>query len=67
MVFAHGWSGSVHPKSPGLHRLVAVLTVIGWLLLAGLIASFYVGHSPGPYGMCSTPAGRSVSCALLRR
>jgi hypothetical protein len=58
----------IHAANAGwLHRLPAIASLIGWLLLAGLIASTYVGHSPSPYGMCSTTQGRMVSCALLRR
>ena len=53
--------------SEWLQRLVAVATVVGWLLLAGLVASLYIGHSPSPYGMCTTASGRSVSCAILHR
>ena len=49
------------------HRLVAALTLAGWLLLAALIASFYVGHSSSPYGTCAAPSGRTVSCELLHR
>jgi hypothetical protein len=43
------------------------VTVAGWLLVAGLIASFYVGHSPSPYGTCAAPSGRTVACSLLHR
>lgn len=55
--------------SPGVwgHRLVVVATIAGWLVLAGLIASLYIGHAPSPYGACMTPSGRSVSCAMLKR
>jgi hypothetical protein len=49
------------------HRLVAALTVAGWLLLAALIASFYFGHASSPYDTCAAPSGRSVSCTLLHR
>jgi hypothetical protein len=49
------------------HRLVAALTVVGWLVIATLIASLYVGHSSSPYGTCAAPNGRTVSCTLLHR
>jgi hypothetical protein len=49
------------------HRLLAALTVTGWLLLAALIASAYIGHSSSPYGMCAAPNGRMVACSLLYR
>lgn len=54
------------PRTWG-HRLVVAATLAGWILLAGLIASLYVGHESSPYGMCTTPSGRSVACSLLRR
>jgi hypothetical protein len=47
-------------------RVVATATVLGWLLLAALVGSIYVGHSPGPYGVCYAPSGRSVPCTLVR-
>ena len=43
---------------------------LAWLLLllvAGLIASTYVGHASSPYGVCYNAAGRSVPCAALPR
>jgi hypothetical protein len=32
-----------------------------------LLARTYVGHSPGPYGVCTTPDGRSVTCDAVKR
>lgn len=49
------------------HRLVVAVTLAGWIVLAGLIASLYVGHAPSPYGTCTTPNGHSVACAMLKR
>jgi hypothetical protein len=49
------------------HRLVAALTLIGWLLLAAVVTSLYVGHSSSPYDTCAAPSGRTVSCKLLHR
>lgn len=49
------------------HRLVVAATLAGWIVLAGLIASLYVGHAPSPYGTCTTPSGHSVACAMLKR
>jgi hypothetical protein len=49
------------------HRVVMAATLAGWLVLAGLVASLYVGHAPSPYGMCTTPSGHSVACAMLKR
>jgi hypothetical protein len=49
------------------YRVVVAATLAGWMLLAGLIASLYVGHSPSPYGTCTTANGRSVACSLLKR
>jgi hypothetical protein len=54
------------PPTPR-HRIVAVLTVIGWLALAALVGASYVGHSPGPYGVCYAPNGHSVPCAAVVR
>lgn len=48
-------------------RTVACVTVLGWLLLATLIASRYVGHSTSPYGVCHAASGRSVPCDLTHR
>jgi hypothetical protein len=48
-------------------RVVAAVTVLGWLLLAALIGSAYVGHSPGPYGVCYAASGRSVPCDVAHR
>jgi hypothetical protein len=52
-------------ERPG--RVVGAATMLGWLLLAVLVGSIYVGHSPGPYGVCYAPSGRSVPCNLVRR
>jgi hypothetical protein len=41
--------------------------MLGWFLLAALVGSMYVGHSPSPYGDCHAASGRSVSCASMRR
>jgi hypothetical protein len=48
-------------------RLLACATVLGWLLLAGTIASSYIGHSTSPYGVCYAASGRSVPCELAHR
>ena len=47
--------------------VMAAAAVLGWALLAVLIGSMYVGHSPSPYGVCQAPSGRSIPCSLLRR
>jgi hypothetical protein len=63
----------LHEPSPGApplswrSRLAVAATLLGWLLLAGLIASTYVGHSPSPYGACYAANGRSVPCELVHR
>jgi hypothetical protein len=54
------------PRTWG-RRLVVAATLAGWIVLAGLIASLYVGHSPSPYGTCTAANGRGVSCSLLKR
>jgi len=49
------------------HRFGAIASVLGWLLLAALIASRYVGRSSSPYGVCYAASGRSVPCGLVGR
>lgn len=49
------------------HRVGAIASVLGWLLLMALIASRYVGHSSSPYGVCYAASGRSVPCELVGR
>jgi hypothetical protein len=44
-------------------RFASGVTLVGWFLLAGWIASLYVGHSSSPYGVCYSPSGRSVPCS----
>lgn len=55
--------------APGLatwrERVTAGATVLGWLMLAGLIAASYVGHASSPYGVCYSETGRSVPCAAV--
>jgi hypothetical protein len=61
---------AISPDSPPAQRpsrVVAAVTVLGWLLLAALIGSAYVGHSPGPYGVCYAASGRSVPCDVAHR
>ena len=61
---------AISPGTPAVERrrtAIAVATALGWILLAALIGSAYVGHSPSPYGVCQAPSGRSVPCSLLRR
>ena len=53
--------------SPATGRLVAAVTLLGWIVLVGLIGSAYVGHSSSPYGVCYAASGRTVPCALVRR
>jgi 2'-hydroxyisoflavone reductase len=48
------------PSSSRRSRLAAAATVLGWLVLAGLTASSYVGHSSSPYGVCYAAPGRGV-------
>jgi hypothetical protein len=48
-------------------RLAAGAAILAWLLLAGLIASSYVGHATSPYGVCYSEAGRSIPCAAVAR
>jgi hypothetical protein len=48
-------------------RLVEVATVVGWILVAGVIAASYVGHSSSPYGTCHNASGRGIQCLVGRR
>jgi hypothetical protein len=60
----------VSPGSVWAHvrrDLVAVATVAGWILLAAVIASSYVGHSFSPYGSCYNAKGRGIQCLAGRR
>jgi hypothetical protein len=49
------------------HRLTEVATVVGWILVAGVIAASYVGHSTSPYGTCHNASGRGIQCLAGRR
>ncbi len=42
----------------------ALLVLVLVIALAAVIAQSYVGHSPGPYGTCYAPSGRSIPCEL---
>jgi hypothetical protein len=55
------------PPARRSSRVVALVTVLGWILSAALIASAYLGHSPGPYGACYAASGRSVPCDVAHR
>ena len=50
-----------------MRRLVQVVTVVGWLLVAGVVAASYVGHSSSPYGTCHNASGRGIQCLAGRR
>ena len=43
-------------------KVSGVLTVIGWILVASVIAWSYVGHSSSPYGACYNGQGRGTQC-----
>lgn len=43
----------------------AALAAVVLLTLCAWLASTYIGHSPGPYGACYAPNGRSVPCDLV--
>jgi hypothetical protein len=58
-------TGSMWARIRG--ELVAVATVVGWILLAGVIASSYVGHASSPYGTCHNAKGRGIQCIAGRR
>ena len=54
-------------RTRAARRVVEVTTVVGWLLVAGVIAASYVGHSSSPYGACHNASGRGIQCLAGRR
>lgn len=50
-----------------VQQLVALATVVGWILVAWIIATSYVGHSFSPYGSCHNASGRGIQCLAGRR
>jgi len=44
---------------------VAMLIVL--VVMIGLLASTYIGHAKGPYGVCYGESGRSIPCALVAK
>jgi hypothetical protein len=59
-------ASEIAPPVDWRRRAVASAAVVGWLLVVGLIASSYIGHSSSPYGVCYADSGRSVPCELAR-
>jgi hypothetical protein len=58
----------VPEEKPSIRRgdvIRAALAALILLALVTLLASTYVGHSPGPYGACYASNGRSVPCELV--
>ena len=49
------------------HRIITIATVLGWIAVAWVIASSYVGHSFSPYGTCQNASGRGIQCIAGRR
>ncbi len=44
-----------------------VARILALALLAALVGAIgrtYIGHSPGPYGVCYGESGRSIPCAV---
>ena len=48
-------------------QLMAIATVLGWIVVAWIIAASYVGHSFSPYGTCYNASGRGIQCLAGRR
>ncbi len=56
------------PRPTDVRRAIPIVLALAALLAVGaLIASTYFGDGSSPYGMCTAPNGRSVSCALLEK
>ena len=45
----------------------SALALLLLLTLCGLLASTYIGQSPGPYGACYASNGREVPCDAVSR
>jgi hypothetical protein len=58
---------AILPGASWRDRVVAIVTALGWLLVAGVIGFSYLGHSSSPYGVCYASSGRSVPCAVAPR
>ena len=48
-------------------KVSGVLAVIGWVLVASVIAWSYVGHSSSTYGACHNAQGRGIQCLAGHR
>jgi hypothetical protein len=55
------------PAAERPSRIAAAATFVGWFLLAALVGSLYIGHSPSPYGVCQGRFSRPVPCELAHR
>ena len=66
MVIATG-DGPAGTERGDAVSVTGVLTVLGWILIACIIASSYVGHSFSPYGACHNAQGRGIQCLQGRR
>jgi hypothetical protein len=47
--------------------IARAMSVLLLALVAVLLMRTYIGHAPGPYGVCAGSSGRPVPCALLKR
>ena len=47
--------------------LRSALAAVLLLALCAWLASTYIGHSPGPYGVCYAANGRDIPCELANR
>jgi hypothetical protein len=47
--------------------LIRTLVLIVLALVIATLGRTYVGHSPGPYGVCYGSSGRSIPCGILQR
>jgi hypothetical protein len=58
---------SAGTERAGGASVMGMLTVLGWIVVACVIASSYVGHSFSPYGSCHNAQGRGIQCLAGRR
>ena len=59
-----GTSNGPSRVSETVARVAAIVVLV---IVVGLLASTYIGHSSSPYGVCYGRSGRSVPCVIVAR